>query len=467
MTAPFVDLAAERAVLASVFLAGDADPTRVALLTGEAFGRLAAIVTADDFADQRHAAVWSAMGHVVAANHGVEAVTVNATMRRLRTNADGMAEFVARLTVSTAPPSNAEAHALIVANLAARRRALAAADAHRLRLLDGEDIAASVATMEKDSTDGITGPRDISVTAAFDEAWDRMMEPRTILARFGVSQLDGGDGHRGALGGLFAGQLTALGAVPGGGKTALAATCAIATAQQGGRVLFASLEMPRTDLAWRMAARGCRVPLSVDRINAGALSHAEIADVQMAARALAVLPILIEDRDLTVNALCALAAAENSRGALSLVVVDYLHLLARDAGDERSRTDEVLRRQVYALKGLAKRLRVPVLMLVQFNRGGAKSERPTMFDALGGSAIEQGSDNVVIMVPDASDGDGTAAIPVRVFVDKRRGGPPCREGVTVFFDRARQTFRDTLEDDSAGAVVAPDEREYDDGGWIE
>lgn len=441
---PFADPAAERALLASVFLAGDVDPDRIALLTGNAYATLAAVVRVEDFYDARHAAVWTAMGHVAAAGQGIEAVTVNAAMRAHRIPGDASPDFVARLTVSSAPASNADAHAAIVAALAARRRAVAAADAHRARLIEGGDIAASVATLEADSRDGITGPRDISVGAAFDEGWDRMLEARACRARYGLRALDGADGVKGILGGLFGGQLTALGAVPGGGKTALAATATIATAQGGGRVLFAALEMPRTDLAWRFAAGFCRVPISVDHINTGTINQREADDLQRASREVSALPILVEDRDLTVNALCALATAEHSRGALSLIVVDYLHLLGRDAGDDKLRTDEVLRRQVYALKGLAKKLRAPVLMLVQFNRSGAKSERPTMYDALGGSAIEQGSDNVVILVPDTSAA-GTV-VRVRVHVDKRRGGPPCREGVDVYFNRARQRFVDSADD---------------------
>lgn len=156
-----------------------------------------------------------------------------------------------------------------------------------------------------------------------------------------------------------------------------------------------------------------------------------------------------------------LARAEHSRDPLSLVVVDYLHLFERDAVDAKSREDQVIRRQVYALKTLAKALKVPVLMLVQFNRAGAKSERPTMFDAFGGSGIEQGADNVVILVPDAS----TKRDPVgrvTVYVDKRRGGATVEDGRVILFDRVRQRMRD-LDD------VAPRVDSYsglaDGGAW--
>lgn len=440
---PLADVDAERALLSSVLLAGDVDPSRIVLLTGAIYAQLAALVRAEDFSDARHAHVWSAMGRAVEAGRGVEAVTVCAALRELGHAREVDSAFVARLTVVAMSHANADAFAAIVAGHAARRRALAAAEAHRARLLEGDDIAASVAALESDSRDGVTGPRDITALAAMDEAWGEFCDDRTRSARWGLDALDGGGDHPGVLGGLFAGQLTALGAVPGGGKTALAITAAVSTGTVGGRVLFGALEMPRTDVAWRMSAGFCRFdPPSVDRIRSRALGQGEIEDLQRAAEDVARLPVLIEDRDLTVNAFCALARAEHSRSPLALIVVDYLHLFQRDAGDERSRGDEVIRRQVYALKGLAKSLRVPVLMLVQFNRVGGKAQRPTMFDALGGSGIEQGADNVVILVPDEST-RSAAVGRVMVHVDKRRGGSVCIDGVAVLFDRTRQRFIDT------------------------
>lgn len=457
----FADTAAERALIASVFLAGDLDPARIVMLTGDAFARLSQVVRAEDFSDGRHARVWAAMGRVVDSGRGVEAVTVGAELRRTPGAAVTM-EFLAGLTVEAVSPDNAEAFAAIVADLAARRRALAAADAHRARLLDGEDVAASVATLEAATRDGVVGTRDLSSNAAMTEAWEEMIDGGGLGAVYGNATLDGE-----ALGGMFPSQLTVVGAVPGGGKSALAVTATVATAERGGRVLFASLEMPRSEVAWRMAAGYARrgaPPL--DMIRQRRVSQEDIAELQAAAVKVAALPLLIEDRALTVNGLCALARAENARAPLSLVVVDYLHMLQRDAEDTRTREDELLRRQAYALKNLAKSLRCPVMALSQFNRVGAKAERPTMFDALGGSGIEQAADNVVILVPD----EGTeikeprnVRVRVRVHIDKRRGGPVCREGVTVLFNKSRQRFSAT-EDDFAAMPVADD---LDDGNGSE
>lgn len=456
----FTDTAAERALLASVFLAGDVDPARIVPLTLAAYTRLAVRVSAEDFSDPRHGRVWAAMGGVVASGGGVEAVTVGAELRRTQGAAITL-EFLAGLTVEAVSPDNAEAFAAIVADLAARRRAIAAADAHRARLLDGEDVAASVVTLETATREGATAPRDTSAEAAMFEAWAELTAGNK-LARWGAPALDGE-----ALGGLFAGQLTVCGAVPGGGKSALAVTAAAATGMAGGRVLFASLEMPRSEVAWRLAAGFARrPPPSLDAIRRSGMSSDDEALMQQASESVARLPMVIEDRPLTVNGLCALARGEHARAPLSLVVVDYLHLLQPDAEDARTREDQALRRAAYALKNLAKALKCPVLALSQFNRVGAKSERPTMHDALGGSGIEQAADNVVILVPD----DGTEVreprnvrVRVRAHIDKRRGGPVCREGVMMLFSKSRQRFGAT-EDDFAAMPAAGD---LDDGTGAE
>ena len=453
----FADTAAERALLASVFLAGDVDPARIVPLTLAAYSRLATRVSAADFSDPRHGRVWEAMGGVVAGGAGVEAVTVGAELRR--THGAGITlEFLAGLTVEAVSPDNAEAFAAIVADLAARRRAIEAADAHRARLLDGGDVAASVVMLETATREGVTAARDTSAEAAMLEAWAELTSDRK-LARWGAEALDGE-----ALGGLFAGQLTVCGAVPGGGKSALAVTATAATGRAGGRVLFASLEMPRAEVAWRLASGFARrPPPALDAIRRGGITGEDEAIMQVASDIVARLPLLIEDRPLTVNGLCALARGEHAREPLSLIVVDYLHLLQPDAEDARTREDQVLRRAAYALKNLAKALKCPVLALSQFNRVGAKAERPTMHDALGGSGIEQAADNVVILVPD----EGTEVreprnvrVRVRAHIDKRRGGPVCREGVMMEFNKSRQRFG-ASDDDFAAAPVADD---LDDGG---
>lgn len=428
---------AERSVLASVLL-------HRADVQAATYARLAGVVRAEHFDDARHAAMWEAMGAIVTAGRPVDSVTLTAALRAMkREHAVGGIAYFREVARSMAQDVTfTEAHAERVLVLAQRRIALAAADAHRARLLAGDDVSASVARMERESRDGIAAQMDLTARAAMADAWGEFDDETGRSARYGVAALDGSEFVQPVLGGLFAGQLTGLGGVPGGGKTAMAITAAVATAEAGGRVLFGALEMPRTDVAWRIAAGYCQwSPPSVDRIRSRKLSGDEITDLQRASRAVADLPLVVDDRPTTADAFCALARAEHSRDPLSLVVVDYLHLFERDAVDAKSREDQVIRRQVYALKTLAKALRVPVLMLVQFNRGGAKSERPTMFDAFGGSGIEHGCDNVVILVPDAST-KGASVGRVMVYVDKRRGGSPCEDGVPILFDRARQRMRD-------------------------
>jgi hypothetical protein len=70
---------------------------------------------------------------------------------------------------------------------------------------------------------------------------------------------------------------------------------------------------------------------------------------------------------------------------------------------------------------------------------------------------------VVILVPDASAAQGPT-VRVMAHVDKRRGGPPCREGVALTFDRARQRFADVDEFSPASQSATSD---LEDGAWVE
>ncbi|MGC1128557.1 MAG: DnaB-like helicase C-terminal domain-containing protein, partial [Candidatus Acidiferrales bacterium] len=81
---------------------------------------------------------------------------------------------------------------------------------------------------------------------------------------------------------------------------------------------------------------------------------------------------------------------------LSLVVVDYLQLIAAH-GRFGNRTEEVsyISR---ALKGMAKELQVPVLVLSQLTRAPAREERdPQLADLRESGAIEQDADVVLFI----------------------------------------------------------------------
>lgn len=439
----------EIAVLGAVLLAEDASVVE----------RVASVVIPADFSDPRCALVWTAMLAVAKRNDPIDVATVHAELRRAnRANAAGSPQFLGELTEAIPTVAHVDAHARLVAESGRRRRCIEALDRARADLRGDDPTDAVLARLES-ATRGLVAPtRDLSAFEASVAAWDELASPHGRAATWGTRALD-------TTCGLYAGQLIALGAVPGGGKTALAGTATAATARDGGRVFFLALEMPRTDMAWRLALpyynRG-DVP-SVDDILAKRVNVHQLQALQQAMAKSAQLPVVIDDRAHTTDSACMAIRAEHARSPLTLAVVDYLSLLGADAEDARRREDQIIRRQVYAMKTIAKQLNIAVLLLIQFNRVGAKSKRPTMFDAHGGSGIEQGADKVVILVPDEAT-RGSALSRVLAHVDKRRGGAPCEAGIAVSFDKPRQRFVDVDEFDAASQSAEPSDLE--DGAWV-
>lgn len=152
---------AERSVLASVLL-------HRADVQAATYARLAGVVRAEHFDDARHAAMWEAMGAIVTAGRPVDSVTLTAALRAMkREHAVGGIAYFREVARSMAQDVTfTEAHAERVLVLAQRRIALAAADAHRARLLAGDDVSASVARMERESRDGIAAQMDLTARAA-------------------------------------------------------------------------------------------------------------------------------------------------------------------------------------------------------------------------------------------------------------------------------------------------------------
>lgn len=208
------------------------------------------------------------------------------------------------------------------------------------------------------------------------------------VAKFGVESLDE------LIGGMEGGDLVLLGARPSMGKTALALQAAVTS----GRTLIASMEMATRKLAARLTSHVGRLPYTWIRKPAEAPDGA-IARVTVASAEAGQLPILIFDRRLTVDAFCALARKLHSEEPLVLIVADHLDLFLRP---NKRRDDLELGEITKTLKALAKELNVPVLLLVQLNRGveSRADRRPVLSDIREAGGAEQDADIVVMMYRD-------------------------------------------------------------------
>ncbi len=225
--------------------------------------------------------------------------------------------------------------------------------------------------------------------------------------------------------GLQRSDLVILAARPSMGKTSLAMNiCAHATLRAGLRVAIFSLEMSAEQLVRRLLSSEARVDQK--RLATGYLARSDWPKLTMAAQALKDVRLWIDDTPgLTVLEMSAKARRLKQEHGLDLVMVDYLQLMS-GGGRFNSRTEEVSAIS-RGLKGMAKELEVPMLVLSQLSRqperrGG--DHRPQLSDLRESGSIEQDADVVAFIVrPSVYDRDAEDPRRAELIIAKQRNGP--------------------------------------------
>lgn len=224
-------------------------------------------------------------------------------------------------------------------------------------------------------------------------------------------------------------EMIIIAARPSMGKTSFALNIAESAAMpkkgDPATVLIFSLEMSASQLALRMLCARSRVNMKLLRDGLVSRDGAEVNAIGKAAEEFKRAPILIDDAsNLTIMELRAKARRIHARKKLGMIIVDYLQLLS--GSDPRSPREQQVAEVSRGLKGLAKELDVPVLVLSQLNRSSEKENRtPRLSDLRESGSIEQDAD-VVLMLSRPKDADEkfqTAANAADLIVAKQRNGP--------------------------------------------
>jgi len=238
------------------------------------------------------------------------------------------------------------------------------------------------------------------------EAVAALREARANPAASHTTGLEGLD--RTLRGGCKDGQLIVIGGRPGTGKSVLMLQMAVAAATAENPALVVSLEMPRQELAGRLAAR---------------MGEARVMG----------LPLQFLDTTSNLDAIATLVKLQHRRQPLGMLVVDYLQLLEIRGNRSDSRQDKIAAAS-RTLKRLALDLRIPVVAGSQLNRDSEKRGKPTMADLRESGAIEQDADVVILIAVD-KDAETTD-----LDVCKHRGGATGK--VSVELDGPRFQFRE-------------------------
>src|SRR6266851_5208516 len=230
--------------------------------------------------------------------------------------------------------------------------------------------------------------------------------------------------------GLHSSEMIVIAARPSMGKTALAMNIAEhAAIEVKLPVAIFSLEMSAQQLVQRMLCSRARVNLAKTRD--GFLSEADFPRLTNAASKLAEAKIFIDDSaGLSILELRAKARRLKAQQDVQLIIVDYLQLLrsmTRRAQDNRQLEISEISA---GLKGLAKELNIPIIVVAQLNRQpeARSGGKPRLSDLRESGSIEQDADLVGLLVrPELYEEDEEAraekAGEAELIIAKQRNGP--------------------------------------------
>jgi replicative DNA helicase len=441
------NLDAERSILGAI------------LLDNHALNTAIENVRAEDFFLDQHRRVYVQMIALGESQQAIDLITLTEELhRRGELEAAGGAPYLSALADGMPRVSNVEHYARIVKEKALLRNLIHATHNIQQRALEGEDGAdmildsaeSSIFALAEDRVKaGLIPIKDI-VRDNFERLERIFREGKSITGiATGYTELDK------LLSGLQNSELLILAARPSQGKTALALNLAENIAIRGGRpVAVFSLEMSKESLLQRLVASVAQV--DAHKFRSGILSREDWRRMTEALGTISSAPLWIDDAGSTsVLEIGAKARRLKREKGLSMLVVDYLQLIT-GRGRFNSRQEEVASIS-RGLKGLAKELQIPVLVLSQLTRAPEREERgPQLSDLRESGAIEQDAD-VVMFIHRPNWGKMDLSPEERdqaeIVIAKQRNGPTdkvkfvFRSRLTRFEEAAPDAFSQFAPDD--------------------
>jgi len=197
---------------------------------------------------------------------------------------------------------------------------------------------------------------------------------------------------RNLFGGFRGGQLIILAARPSVGKTAVMLQFAKSAAEHGTPTLIFSLEMTKPELGRRLLfSTGC---ISQEQMTGGNVNW---NGFETARKEIDNLPIFINDDSRTLQGIISRMTVAVNQGRCGIAMIDYLGQIKFDPSSRMSLSQQI-GFATTELKQTAKRLGIPIVVLVQLNRKSVEDKRPPeMYDLRDSGSIEQDADVVLML----------------------------------------------------------------------
>jgi len=421
------------------------------MLDSDAWDRVSALITGDDFYRSEHRPIFRAMEGLVGQNKPLDIVTLAESLE-LQGELDtvGGLTYLTELASSTPTASNVAAYAEIVQERSTVRKLIGVA--HEIaesginpqgrdsaRLIDEAESKVFKIGDERPSRGGPEGVRPLLTKAI--EKIDELYLTKGALTGIssGFQDLDA------ITSGLQPSDLVIIAGRPSMGKTALMMNIAESAVISGSKpVLVYSLEMPSHSLVMRMLSSLGRIDQT--KIRNGQLSDDDWPRLTSAVTLLNDKPLFVDDTPgLTPNEMRSRTRRiVREHGPVGMIVVDYLQLM-QTSGTPENRAVEISEIS-RSLKSIAKEFDCPVIAGSQLNRGLEQrtDKRPIMSDLRESGAIEQDADLIMAVYRDEVYHEDTPDKGIaEIIILKQRNGPIGRKKLafmgqyTKFEDLAR------------------------------
>jgi replicative DNA helicase len=415
------NIEAERSILGAI------------LLDNLAYNQAAEHLKPEDFLLDSHRRIYSRMIDLSEASHSIDLITLCEELsRKSELETIGGAAYVSGLLDGVPDRPSIENYIKIVRDKSLLRSLIHTATAAIARASEQGDSAEEILNdteaqifqlSEKRIGRGFMGVQEI-IRESFGSV-DAFLQRGSRITGLETHYVDLDE----KTSGFQKSDLIIIAARPSMGKTSFAMNIAENVAIEDRKtVAVFSLEMSKEALLQRMLCSVARV--DAHKFRTGSLWQDDMRKITRAIEQLAEAPIFIDDTPgITISEMRAKARRLlQSKGALDLIVVDYLQLMSGGGKRYENRTQEVSAIS-RGLKALAKELAVPVVALSQLSRApesrGAGDHRPQLADLRESGSIEQDADVVAFIFreevykPDDPELDGVAELIIR----KQRNGP--------------------------------------------
>ncbi len=426
------NLEAERSVLGAILIDNDTYNVAAAMLDAKAFFRDA------------HRRIFERMADLSERSQPIDLVTLKEELERANELDEvGGPAYIASLVDGVPRSTNVEYYAQIVKEKSTLRSLIFsankivssayAADQEADLILDEAESSIFAVAEDRIKT-GFVPMRDL-VRDSFPKI-EKLFENKKFVTGVETGFEDIDRKTRG----LQPGDLVIVAARPSMGKTSLVLNICQYVATHGGVAGFFSLEMSKESLFMRMLASEAKI--DTYRLLSGQIGQKEYGQITHALETLSEGQLFVDDTaGIGVMEMRAKARRLKAEHGLSVLAIDYIQLMTgRGRFENRNLELASISR---SLKGLAKELSVPIIVLSQLSRApeARSDKRPMLSDLRESGALEQDADVVAMIFREEmyktddtpADTDGVAEI----IIAKQRNGPTGTIKLTFLREQTR------------------------------